>query len=90
MTIGGDGGRRGHSGGEETAVAGRFEIRVSGRLSDRARAAFPGLAVEEVPAETVLTGWSQDDDDVHGVLDRIQSLGLELVSLRQTRDPDDG
>jgi hypothetical protein len=71
-------------------VAGRFEIRVSGRLSDRARAAFPGLAVEEVPAETVLRGWSSDEDDVHGVLERIQSLGLELVSLRRVAEPDQG
>jgi hypothetical protein len=70
-------------------VSGRFEIRVSGRLSDRARAAFPGMAVVEVPAETVLSGVSQDDDEVHGILDRIQALGLELVSLRQVREPDD-
>lgn len=70
-------------------MSGRFEIRVSGRLSDRARAAFPEMAVEEVPAETVLSGWSQDADEVHGILDRIQALGLELVSLRQIREPGD-
>lgn len=71
---------------EETAVSGRFEIRISGHLSDRARAAFPEMAVAEVPAETVLSGWSHDGDEVHGILDRIQALGLELVSLRQIRD----
>jgi hypothetical protein len=70
-------------------VSGRYEIRISGRLSDRARAAFPGLAVVEVPAQTVLTGWSQDEDEVHGVLERIQALGLELVSLERTREHDE-
>ncbi|MDD7968336.1 hypothetical protein [Actinomycetospora lemnae] len=70
-------------------MAGRFEIRVSGRLSDRARAAFADMAVVEVPAETVLSGWSHDADEVHGILDRIQELGLELVSLRQVRESGD-
>jgi hypothetical protein len=68
-------------------VSERFEIRISGHLSERARAAFPGLAVVDVPAETVLRGWSQDEDDVHSVLDRIQELGLELVSVRRLREP---
>jgi len=65
-------------------VSGRFEIRVSGRLSERVRAAFPGMDVVEVPALTVISGWSRDEDEVHGVLDRIQSLGLQVVSLEQT------
>lgn len=76
-----DVGRRGRVG--SVPVSGRFEIRVSGRLSDRVRAAFPDMDVVEVPAETVLSGRSWDDDEVHGVLGRIQALGLEVVSLRQ-------
>lgn len=70
-------------------MSGRFEIRVSGHLSDRARAAFPEMAVAEVPAETVLSGWSSDGDEMHGILDRIQALGLELVSLRRLGEPDE-
>jgi hypothetical protein len=65
-------------------VSGRFEIRVSGRLSARVRAAFPGMDVVEVPAETVISGQARDEDEVHGVLSRIQSLGLRVVSLEQT------
>jgi hypothetical protein len=72
-------------------VSGRFEIRVSGRLSERVRAAFPGMDVEDVPAETVISGRARDEDEVHGLLSRIQSLGLQVVSLRQTPgDPGDG
>jgi hypothetical protein len=71
-------------------VSRRFEIRIRGRLSERVRAAFPGLEVVEFPAETVLSGRSRDEDEVQGVLGRIQSLGLQLVALRQApRDPDD-
>ena len=76
-------------------MSGRFEIRVSGRLSERVRAAFPGMDVEDVPAETVISGRARDEDEVHGLLSRVQSLGLQVVSLRQTPsrtpgDPGDG
>lgn len=65
-------------------MAGRFEVHVQGRLSERVRAVFDDLTVTEIPAETVLTGWSDDEDEVHAVLDRIQALGLHLVSLQQS------
>jgi hypothetical protein len=65
-------------------VSGTFEIRVSGRLSERVRAAFPGMDVEDVPAETVISGRARDEDEVHGLLRHIQSLGLQVVGLRQT------
>ncbi len=68
----------------------RFEIRVRGRLSERVRAAFPGLTVVELPADTVISGRSRNADEVQGVLGRIQSLGLQLVALRQApQEPDD-
>ena len=35
------------------------------------------------PVETVLHGPVQDQSSLHGLLDRIQSLGLELVEIRQ-------
>jgi hypothetical protein len=70
-------------------VSRRFEVRVSGRLSERVRAAFPGLEVDELPAETVISGRSHSEEEVQGVLGQIQALGLELVALRQAPpDPD--
>jgi hypothetical protein len=49
------------------------------------------MDVEDVPAETVISGRARDEDEVHGLLSRIQSLGLQVVSLRQTPgDPGDG
>jgi hypothetical protein len=35
------------------------------------------------PVETVLYGPVQDQAALYGLLDRIQSLGLELVEIRQ-------
>ena len=68
----------------------QFEIVVRGRLSERVRAAFPGLRVDELPAETLISGCSRSGDEVQGVLGRIQSLGLQLVALRQApQAPDD-
>ena len=62
----------------------RYEFRVVGRLSERARCAFPGMDVHEVPAETVITGELADDGGVQDVLALIQALGLEVVSVRRT------
>jgi hypothetical protein len=67
------------------AVAGRrYEFRIIGRLSPRARAAFRGMEVREVPAETVLRGDVTEAGGVQEVLTLIQSLGLEVVSVRRT------
>ena len=62
---------------------GTYEIRIKGRLSDSALAAFEGLSATVEPVETVLHGPLLDQSSLHGLLDRIQSLGLELVEIRR-------
>jgi hypothetical protein len=62
---------------------GSYEIRVKGRLSDSLLAAFEGLSATVEPVETVLYGPVQDQAALYGLLDRIQSLGLELVEVRR-------
>jgi hypothetical protein len=62
---------------------GSYEIRIKGRLSDSALAAFEGLTASVEPVETVLCGPVADQSSLYGLLDRIQSLGLELVEIRQ-------
>jgi hypothetical protein len=72
---------------------GSYEIRIKGRLSDSVLAAFEGLTASVEPVETVLHGPVQDQSSLHGLLDRIQLLGLELVEIRQlpsSRDADGG
>src|SRR5215217_6332445 len=62
---------------------GDYEIRIKGRLSDSLLAAFEGLTATVKPVETVLHGPVQDQSSLHELLDRIQSLGLELVEIRR-------
>jgi hypothetical protein len=62
---------------------GSYEIRIKGRLSDSLLAAFEGLTATVEPVETVLHGPVEDQSSLHGLLGRIQSLGLELVEIRQ-------
>jgi hypothetical protein len=61
----------------------RYEVRVTGRMSQRARDAFSSLDVDEVTAETVISGLVHEDDDLHELLAKVQSLGLHVVSVQQ-------
>jgi hypothetical protein len=61
----------------------RYEIPVRGRLSDAALASFEGLAARAVAQETVLEVPIGDHAELHGVLDRVQALGVELLELRR-------
>ncbi len=61
----------------------RYEFRVAGSLSERVRGAFRGMDVDEVPAETVISGEVDDDGGVQEILTLIQSLGLQVVSVRR-------
>jgi hypothetical protein len=61
----------------------RYEVRVTGRLSQRAQDAFAGMDVAEVTAETVISGVVHQDDGLHQLLDVVQSLGLHVVSVQQ-------
>jgi hypothetical protein len=62
-----------------------YEIRIRGRVGDTLLAAFEGMEAEIEPAETVLVGKRLDQAALHGVLERVRSLGLELVEVRQLR-----
>ena len=62
---------------------GSYEIRIRGRLSDSLLAAFEELTPSVETGETVLQGQVRDQAALYGLLDRIQSLGLELVEVRR-------
>jgi hypothetical protein len=61
----------------------RYEVRVTGRLSQRARDAFADMEVTEVTAETVISSLVHQDEQLHNLLGVIQSLGLHVVSVQQ-------
>jgi hypothetical protein len=74
----------------------RYEIHIRGRLSAPVLSAFDGLYASIEPVETVLCGDIEDQAALYGHLQRIQSLGLELVEVRRVADsrpeiqPNDG
>jgi hypothetical protein len=68
---------------------GSYEIRVKGRLTESLLAAFEGMTATVAPVETVLHGPVRDQAALYGVLDRIQSLGLELVEIRRLPEAPD-
>ena len=58
-----------------------YRIVVRGELSERYAAAFEGMEMEARSGRTILTGEIIDEPHLHGILDRIGSLGLRLLSV---------
>jgi hypothetical protein len=65
----------------------RYEITVRGRLSETLMTAFAGLEATPSAGVTVLHGEIADQPALFGVLERVESLGLELVEIRRTTEP---
>jgi hypothetical protein len=63
----------------------RYRITISGGLGATGREAFSNFSIEFDGARTVLTG-DLDQAGLYGALNRIQSLGLELVELSRLAD----
>ena len=60
-----------------------YEIRIRGRVSRALLQSFEGMDSNLEPVETVLHGPVRDQAELHGLIDRIQALGLELVEIRR-------
>ena len=63
--------------------AANYEIRIKGRVSDSLVSALEGLAVTTEPVETVVYGPLADQEAVHRLLTKLESLGLEVVEFRR-------
>jgi hypothetical protein len=59
-----------------------YRIVVRSELSDRYAVAFEGMEMETKNGDTILTGEVIDQPHLHGILARINGLGLKLVSLQ--------
>ena len=60
-----------------------YRILVGCELSERYARAFEGMEMETKSGQTILTGEIIDNSHLHGILDRIGALGLELVSVEE-------
>jgi hypothetical protein len=61
----------------------QYEFRIRGRLGDTLLATFEDFDAEVEPVETILRGSVADQAALHGILEQIQDLGLELVEVRR-------
>jgi hypothetical protein len=65
-------------------VPATYQIRVKGNLEQKWSDWFGGFAIEPQPDdETLLTGSVADQAALHGILAKISSLGLPLLSLQR-------
>ena len=59
-----------------------YEIRVRGRVGEHLADAL-GMAAEVEPVETVLRGPVTDQKGLHGILEHLQEMGIELIEVRR-------
>jgi hypothetical protein len=58
-----------------------YRIVVRGELSQRFSTAFEGMTLVAGDGRTAISGPVVDQAQLHGLLDRVQDLGLELQSV---------
>jgi hypothetical protein len=67
-----------------------YQIRIRGRVSAKLLESFDNMESEIEPVETVLHGPVRDQAELHGLLRRLQSLGLELIEVRRLPEGNQG
>jgi hypothetical protein len=60
-----------------------YRIVVRGEIDDRFAFLFNGMRMERVEGTTVLTGTVVDQAQLHGYIDRLAELGLDLLRIEQ-------
>ena len=63
-----------------------YRIVVRGELSERYAVAFEGMEMETETGRTILTGEVADQPRLHGIFERINGLGLELLSVQSCQE----
>ena len=66
-----------------------YEIRVKGHLDKSWEDWLNGLAIRHEPSgDTLLSGSLADQAALHGVLNRLRDLGVQLISVNPVDDAD--
>ena len=60
-----------------------YEIRVSGLVPQSLLEEIEGVHVVVEPVQTVLRGPVMDQAALHGIINRLQRLGLDLIEVRR-------
>jgi hypothetical protein len=66
-----------------------YQIRIEGQLDQRWLRFFEGLNISTLQdGETIIRG-AMDQAALHGILNRIRDLGMELISVQRYRPQDE-
>jgi hypothetical protein len=76
--------RRGSSGAMGPT---NYRIVVRGELSQRYTPAFEGMTLATGDGQTAIIGPVTDQAHLHGLLNRVSDLGLELLSVNVMLEP---
>jgi hypothetical protein len=60
-----------------------YEIRVKGRVTGALQEHFEEMGARVESGDTLLVGQVEDQAALHGLLDQIESVGLELIEVRR-------
>lgn len=67
-----------------------YHIRVKGLLDEKWTAWFDGFAISWIGQdETVLTGRVRDQAALHGILNKVRDLGIDLLLVKRFEEKDD-
>jgi outer membrane PBP1 activator LpoA protein len=58
-----------------------YRIVVGSELGERYASAFEGMRMQTEEGQTILTGEIKDQPHLYGILQRLNGLGLELLSV---------
>jgi hypothetical protein len=63
-----------------------YRLAVRGDLDERFASLFNGMKMERTQGTTVLTGPVIDQAQLHGFIERIEELGVELLCVEQLQE----
>ena len=59
---------------------------IRGEIGERFALLFEGMRLERDRGTTVITGAVRDQAQLHGLIERVDELGLELVSVNPVNE----
>jgi hypothetical protein len=65
----------------------QYELVIRGEIGDRFGVLFDGMRLERDRGTTVISGEVRDQAHLHGLIERVDDLGLELVSVNPCSEP---
>jgi hypothetical protein len=67
----------------------RYRLVLRGELGEPFGFLFEGMQMDQVGGTTMLSGRVIDQAHLHGLIQRTQELGLELISIQQADEGSD-